>query len=140
MKKTLRIPLKLTKEEEALLNNFFLLPGWQFEALIGHKCTELSKQLIYRENGNPQYAITYGLNAVYENSNKPCIANFFILFGSRVFQSSAIAIVVKIPDLLKREYNWEEYQYKLWKQKDDIKKSELKTKVKKVNLAPIKVA
>jgi hypothetical protein len=42
MKRVLRIPPKPTKEEEALLNNHFLLPGWQFDALIGHKWTELS--------------------------------------------------------------------------------------------------
>jgi len=69
----LKEPLKLNSKEKGKLSNYFYLPDWQFEVLIGCNSTEIEKKLISHDKDGIKYAILYGLSAVNVKTNKPCI-------------------------------------------------------------------
>ena len=121
MRKALIAPEKPTKEELFILENYWYLPDWQFEALVGHKCTELSIDFIYRESKEPTFAITYGLKAIKAESGKPCVANFFVHFEDRVYQCKEMISAVMIPKLLRKHYEYNEYEMAIWRQKQGMK-------------------
>ena len=137
MKKALIAPPKPTKDELKKLGNYFYLPDWQFGTLIGNKCTEISKTIIKWKKGDNQEAIIYGLKAIRIDTQKGCIANFFVHYESRVYQCYYIENAVEIIRLLKKDLEYDEYEHKLWQQRNEARE---KAKVKKLKPVIAKVA
>lgn len=130
--KLLQNTLKLTNEEKQKLENCFYLPGWQFETIIEAHCIKVEEYWICFEDGNSVYAIVYGLRAVMKESQKPCIANFFIHYGSKVYQTRWLQSAVKIVELIRKELKCEEQEEKLrrirMKEKNKAEKAAKKLK------------
>lgn len=135
MKKKLKEPLKLNANEKAKLSKFFYLPDWQFEVLIGHKCTEMERKWISQDEEGINFAILYGLRAVYTNTNKACIANYFINFGSRTYQCRTVSDAIELMNLLYRENEIEVYKDAVWKLKYEA--TRIDTQRKKLKLVKV---
>lgn len=134
MQKKLVAPPKLTAQERKKTDKFIWMADWHFDATIKRKCTEMSKFPIYYKtiNGEGQWvhAKVYGLQAVFTNTEEPCIANFFIRYENLVYQVSDVIAAGELIQLLKKEYAYDEYEDKLWKQQFEERQRKQKAKEK----------
>lgn len=134
MQKKLKAPPKLTPEETKKVQNFIWMADWHFEETIKKKCTEMSAFPIDYEtvDGKSQwvYAKVYGLQGVFTETKEPCIANVFIRYQNLVYQVSDIIAAGELIQLLKKEYAYDEYQDKLWKQQFEERQRKQKAKEK----------
>ncbi len=134
MQKKLVVPPKLTVQESRKTGRFILMENWHFDATIKKKCTEMSAFPINYETINREgqwvYAKVYGLQGVFTETKEPCIANVFIRYENLVYQVSDIIAAGELIQLLKKEYAYDEYQDKLWKQQFEERQRKQKAKEK----------
>jgi hypothetical protein len=64
MKNVFEIPDKPTRKDAQQLENYFYLPGWQFETLIVKHCTEIFKSVLSWKKGDCTEVVIYGLMAM----------------------------------------------------------------------------
>ncbi len=140
MKKLQEPPAKLTKQEVEKLRENVHMHDWHFETLMVEKCTLIGSNLIgWTEDNKPIYVATYGLRAVKTDTKKPCIANFFIRHGYRVYQTYDINDVADLIGIIKKEFKLEEYEEKLWEEKAKQRQLARETKQKEAKSGKLKV-
>lgn len=125
---------KLSMHEKEILERKFYLPGWQFDALISSHCTHLEEDTIHWQAAKPVKATIYGLQGIFTESKKPCIANFFVHFESRTYQCYRIDQALRVIELLKKEAKYDEYMNRLWKQKDQERQKKISARKKQKQL------
>ncbi len=147
MNKKLKSPPKPSKPETERLKNFLKMEDWHFETLIRSNCTEIEMAYLgwtkaYGKSESVK-AFLYGLKAIKTDTQQSCLANFFIRYGSRVYQTYSIKDACEILDFLEKEFKFSEYKHKLWQkkfrerqkliaQKSVLQIKNVKTKVKEV--------
>ena len=134
--KKMKTPPKLTKEEIEKIENWLWLDHWHFETLFLKNCTEISSFIILWSTDRkhePEYARVYGLQAVYTNSGKRCIANIFIRYSYRVYRVHDICQAAEIVQLLKKETTYDQYLNRVHEEKNMIKQK-TKTKIKRLGV------
>jgi hypothetical protein len=118
MKRRLKVFPKPTKEEVEKLAQHLWMADWHFEATIKKKCTEISSHSIFwKKNEQDSHwvqATVFGLQAIKTETKESCIANIFIRYERRVYQTVQLSTVIEIIALLKKEAEFDEYKNKLW--------------------------
>jgi hypothetical protein len=127
MKKELKAPPKPTTQERQKLENYFYLPNWQFDSLIGNKCTIISSRIIQWTKEDSEYAHIYGLRAVFTDSGKQCFANFFVHYQSQVYQFMEIYEAIAMIELIKKDTLYDEHAAKVWQKKYDERQKKKKS-------------
>jgi len=146
MKRKLKTVPKPTKKEAATLNKFIWMADWHFDCTIKKKCAEISSYIIRWEDGECEKAFVYGLQAIKTITEEPCIANIFIRYSSKVYQTTDLKSITEIIALLKKEAEFDDYNEKLddqrWKKRQKLlnAKKKKKFKVKKLRLVKVKAA
>lgn len=146
MNRKLKAPPKPTKEETAKLERCIWMADWHFEETIKKKCTEIASYCVHWEKDDWKRATVYGLKAVKGEAKEPCIANLFIRYGTRVYQTNDLEKVPEIIKLLNKEKKYEEYEDKIaeqkYKERQKIiaQKQKQKGKVRKLKVAGRKKA
>jgi hypothetical protein len=141
MKRKLKAPPKLTKEETERIDKWIWMDHWHFEILFEEKCIELSSFIIHwNKDGDqtPERAKVYGLRGVFIRTGRSCIANIFIRYCCRLYRVYDISQAAEIVRLLEKEVKCEEYIRSKWRQKDEARRNALakkhKVKVKKLQV------
>jgi hypothetical protein len=146
MKRQLKAPPKLTKEEAEKLKRCIWMADWHFEHTIKRKCTEVATYYIRWKKENWELATVFGLEAMKSETKEPCIANLFIRYENRVYQTQSLSDVSTLIELLKKDCKYDEYENKVREQKYREReklisqKRKEKTKVRKLKIVTKKKA
>lgn len=138
MKRVLKAPPRLTKEEIQNLKQCIHLFGWHFDDTIKRNCTEIEKYCIRWTGEDWKTAVVYGLKAIKKETEESCIANLFIRYEGRLYQTQSLQKLIVIIDLLRKEEKFNEYEDKL----SDLKykqRQKLMAQKQKVNIQKLKV-
>lgn len=107
-----------------------LLPGWQFDKLFLPHMIEIDKVLIWewREpNREAQYAILYGLKAIYTETKVECCGAYFIRYKDMVHQVQNPRDAQELYDLFLKQWkhkaDWQDYDD--WEQQQKAEEKEI---------------
>jgi hypothetical protein len=95
------------------------MQDWEFEELIMQKCTEVDSCLIAWKESQPVYAKVYGVKAVWKQTQQSCLSNFFVRYRHRVYQCGNIRFAASLLELLKKEFEYDEYEHQTWKKRHE---------------------
>lgn len=135
----IKVPPKLSFHENRRLRHSFYMQDWEFDAIFLPKCTEVDSCIIGWKGSQAVYAKLYGVNAKWTKTDLPCLSNFFIRYEHRVYQCGNVRYATDILQLLSKEFEYDEYEHKLWKQRYEInqkkREQQKKAKIRKLNAA-----
>lgn len=116
------------------------MADWHFDVTIKVKCIEIEDYCIHWTGEDWIKAIVYGLEAIKKETREHTIANLFIRFQNRVYQTGVLKEVDEIIQLLSKEKKYEEYEDKMRERRHEerkkalAKKKKMKGKVRKLNV------
>jgi hypothetical protein len=137
MKRKEQAPPQPTVREKKDLSAHIIMEDWHFTCTIKIKCTEVYSHCISWDGESKQWtkATVFGLQAIRTATKEPCIANFFIRYGARVYQAWTLEKLTTLIDLIKKEADFKACRHKI----DDAKWKERQHQFKLVQAAKAKV-
>jgi hypothetical protein len=111
--------------EMGVLRKYFWLQDWHFK-ILKVQCIEIASYPVYWDRGKEEfeYAKVYGLMGIMPSTKERCVANFFIRYDIRLYQTNNFTHATEILYLLTKEHRYENYLEQL-----DILKCKSREKV-----------
>ena len=100
--------------ETEVLRRYFELRDWHFNILKVH-CIEIASYPVYWDRGKEEfeYAKVYGLMGIMPSTKERCVANLFIRYDVRLYQTYNLPHATEILHLLTKEHRYEDYREQL---------------------------
>lgn len=104
------VPPRINRYEREMLKTYLKLPGWQFD-MIKERCLEADSHYVDWDSETQAivYAHVYILPAIKAGTKLRCVANYFVRYQNRVYQSESLHDVVTLLDLLLKERIYNDY-------------------------------
>lgn len=105
---------KPTNTEMEILRRYLRLQDWHFKG-IKERSIEICSYPICWDRGTKDYKLAwvYGLRGVKGADKEPCIANIFIRYEQRLYQTEHLIEATQILQLLSKEHLYDDYSERL---------------------------